>query len=171
MRLCGANSLFVWLRLKHVDCELERLREEVPVSERGSNMADLVEVAKRYGQDARVVEGPLRDYRDEVPFIARMKSVSEGLYHFVVVTQIGPKDVETIDGTSGSPVSMPTRKFAEGFTGESIVRIGTTHRITPNLVAASTATNVAVWVLMVASALEVAWIGILLTKRAVTGDR
>jgi Peptidase C39 family len=162
MRACGANCLFVWLRLRHVDCQLERLRDEVPVSDRGSNMADLVEVAKKYGESARVVEGSLPGFSVHVPFIARMKAVTGDLHHFVVVTRLASTDVDMIDGTSGRLVAMPRSRFSEGFTEEGIIGVGTRWQVTPGL---------AVWLLMFVSGLELAAILILLTRQAATGKR
>ncbi len=91
---CGPNSLYVLLLMLGVDCSYDDVLASVPVNERGSSMADIIDAASDFGVTLR----PLQDVPPEklgnlpMPLIARFNTPGksagsfDGLGHFVVVT-------------------------------------------------------------------------------------
>src|SRR5262249_28105193 len=66
---CGANSLYVFLRLHGVNSSLKQIKQEVPLNEQGASMLDLREAASRAGVDALVIQAAPVGLADKLPSI------------------------------------------------------------------------------------------------------
>lgn len=126
---CGANALYVFLRLYNVDCSLDEVRQEVPLTEQGASMLDLKAAAGRHGTRTAVISTPPTGLVERLPAIARMASegrTEEG--HYVVVTRADDELVDLIDGATGVSSKVARATFDREFSGYALVANGITSR-------------------------------------------
>jgi hypothetical protein len=123
---CGANSLYVFLRLHGVGCKLEDIRRQVPITDRGASMLDLKEAANKYNLKTEVVKTSAMSLLDKLPVIARMAAADnpeEGHYVTLAETEKLPDGIKVtvIDGSTGAIVEMPSPVFEREFTGYALI--------------------------------------------------
>jgi len=124
---CGANALYVFLRLRGIGRTLSEVRKEVPLTALGASMLDLKKVANRLGVNASVINTSSSGLVDRVPAIARMQvkgNADRG--HYVVVTQGDDKVFHVIDGTTGIVIQVTRATFDREFSGYALVAKSTT---------------------------------------------
>jgi hypothetical protein len=122
---CGANSLYVFLRLHGVERSLEAIRNEVRVTAQGASMLELKEAAGRNGLDAAVLNTSPAELFGRLPAIARLSadgSAEKG--HYVVVTRADETLVHLIDGTTGLSNRVARTAFEREFSGYALARRG-----------------------------------------------
>ena len=109
---CGAASLCIILAYHGRYVPLPKLRIECGVSRDGSNAANLIKAAARYGLEGKGFRAPLSQLADKpTPFIAFWE-----VNHFIVVEEIAEKGVYINDPASG-PRFLTHEEFAEGYSG------------------------------------------------------
>jgi ATP-binding cassette, subfamily C, bacterial len=109
---CGAVALGMVLAWHGRHVPPAELREQCGVSRDGSNAANLVKAAERYGLQASGWSKELDDLRElEPPFIVFWR-----FNHFVVVEEVGPRHVWLNDPAAGHR-KVDAREFDESFTG------------------------------------------------------
>jgi len=117
---CGANSLYVMLRLRDVPVNHDVLRTRLPTKGDGASLLQLKEEATSLGLHVANYEttpAGLGDY--ELPLIARMSPDAENPQgHYVVVTYVDDELVRIVDGSTGQSVRMSPATFSEVFSGQ-----------------------------------------------------
>jgi hypothetical protein len=122
---CGANSLYVFLRLHNVGCSLADVRDEVRVTDHGASMRELKEAAGRHGLDAVVLSASPAELFTRLPAIARLSATGgEDRGHYVVVTRADENGVQLIDGTTGRLNQVARAAFEREFSGYALARRG-----------------------------------------------
>jgi Peptidase C39 family len=119
---CPVNTLFVVLRLHGKDVSYAEIRDQLPVGQGGSSLADMRDFAVRHGLPARVLKPtPARLAQMRMPVIAHVEE-ERTAGHYVVLLQIGTtadsqQMVEYIDGTTGLIGHMDWTTFKKQWTG------------------------------------------------------
>jgi hypothetical protein len=120
---CGANSLYVFLRLHGVECSLDAVRNEVRVTAQGASMLDLKEAAGRNSVDAAVLSTSPPELFRRLPAIARLSSDgSAEKGHYVVVIRADDNVVHLIDGTTGLSNQVSQTAFEREFSGYALAQ-------------------------------------------------
>lgn len=118
---CGANCLYVWLRLLDKDVKHASILSKVPTDENGASLLDLKKVVHTYGftdvDIYQILDADLPYVKR--PFVALLKSTipHETVGHFVVVCKVDDHQVSAVDGTSANYDTMARDTFRQGFSG------------------------------------------------------
>jgi peptidase C39-like protein/uncharacterized protein DUF1573 len=125
-RACGRRSLYVLLRL--IGCQLDyKDLSRVPVNERGSSMADLVDAAKAWGCRLETKQGDLSSLVNaKLPLIAHiwLDRRQRSLGHYVVVVRQQAGRIYYVDATTGRNVlSSSLQQFNDAWSGYVIVPV------------------------------------------------
>jgi hypothetical protein len=119
---CGANSLYILLRLNGVNCERHTIHSEVPITGNGASMMDLQLAATRYGLHTKVAQILPRDLLKLGPSIALITNKeSETVGHYVVVLKGDDTSLDYIDGTTGGLTTCRTGDFERAFSGYALI--------------------------------------------------
>jgi hypothetical protein len=119
-RACGANSLYIVLRLAGKHPAYEELSQML-VKDKAPTLDELRRAARYWGVDlalARLTREELR--RAPLPLIAHFEGVgSDGRFggHFVVVVETNDSEVNFIDGTHGGALSKSWHDFGRLWSG------------------------------------------------------
>ena len=121
--ICGANSVYLFLRLHEVDVAPESIVEDVPSTGKGASMSDLKAECAKFGVATDTVKLRPRDlYRIRAPIIAKMDSM-KGDDHFIVV--LGAHDSRSslfsVDGTTLGPLVLSKALVSRHFSGDALI--------------------------------------------------
>jgi hypothetical protein len=123
---CGANALFVMLRLNGISVSAEALRKEVPVADKGASMLDLKRTALRYGLPVDVFELDPPQLRNQpLPLIVHASLTDDPMGHYATVVSFDEETVRLIDGTSEGLITVENAPFNRAFSGYALVQTGT----------------------------------------------
>jgi hypothetical protein len=121
-RRCGPNCVYAYLRLHGHDIPLSAVVERVPLTDRGSSLADLRAAATDLGVSSRVLRTiPSRLVEIDLPAIAHMQT-REG--HFVIILKVDPEVIVVSDMLRGDVERMPPDVFYEQWSGFVLVPSG-----------------------------------------------
>lgn len=94
IRECGVTCLSMIAKYYGLNLSMKQARELVAVNQKGTNMYELTQAAKRIGLEAESLEGSQADLLEgvrnaefDVPFVARV-GVKIGYEHYIVVWKI-----------------------------------------------------------------------------------
>src|SRR5262249_7183968 len=91
---CGANALYVLLRLLNVSCSRSAIKANVLTTGAGAGMLDLKQAAEKFGVESAIVQLKASELTT-LPAIARLEAPKGG--HYAVVIQGEPGRVSLID--------------------------------------------------------------------------
>jgi ABC-type bacteriocin/lantibiotic exporter with double-glycine peptidase domain len=117
--VCGANSLYLFLRLHGCNLSYSELAAALGEDERGVSLHQLRSVASAFDLQCTVRKGNLINLGGcSLPLIAHMANPTPGeLGHYVVVVHLSDAAVTMLDGTSGLEEQIPLDEFARSWTG------------------------------------------------------
>lgn len=121
---CGANCIYIVLRLCGRPVSHEDVRRQLPTEGRGASMLDMARVLDSERLPSKIVRvGPGTLAREPMPLIARLEPRGPESGHFVVIYGVNPHNgqLEVMDGTSGTFGSVAPEQFDRDFSGEAIV--------------------------------------------------
>lgn len=132
---CGANALYLLLRLNGIACDRKALHGEVPVTGKGASMTDLTLAAARFGLSTDVVRILPEDLFKCGPSIALITNKeSDKVGHYIVVLRRNETSLDYIDGTTGTRNTCDLGEFERAFSGYAlIVPRGVTSRFVTTL--------------------------------------
>lgn len=114
-RACGARSLCIWLRLLGYDVDYGEVLKRVPMTEKGSNLAQLSEAARHWTRNLEILKAKPRDL-DRLPLPAIAHGWLDREYgHYVVLVKVTPGSVTYIDGAQGAKVDAARSEFLNKF--------------------------------------------------------
>ncbi len=119
---CGANALFLMLRLydKDKSVELSDLRRTLAPGERGNSLAELSRHAKAFGLPTEVVRANRDGFRSlRVPFLVHLRSGDRG--HMCMIVDQGGGYIHMIDGTTLAPHRTSEADFFKLWSGYAMV--------------------------------------------------
>lgn len=125
---CGANSVYILLRLAGRPVAQADLLRSLPAEGRGASMLDMAKALEAHGIQTRIVRiAPGQLAGEPMPLIARLEPRGSDSGHFVVVFGVRPQSrhVEVVDGTTGSVGDVGPEEFNRDFSGEIIVQTRT----------------------------------------------
>jgi ABC-type bacteriocin/lantibiotic exporter with double-glycine peptidase domain len=119
---CGANAVFIALRLNDVDANYERVMQRLPINERGTTLREMRDGLASFGLDAQVVRAtPDSLQHCPLPVIAHFEEQKEAGGHYRVIIQVRPDGVLAIDGTSANTGWIDIKEFREHWTGYLLI--------------------------------------------------
>ncbi len=122
-RRCGLNCLYLILFKYGKEPDYDILSAEMPLTERGVSVADLVQVAEKFGLRLVALRAEASALGDlPLPAILHCRSVGEG-GHYLVLLSINKDDTFTIFGcTTGRIKRLSQDEFYDLWTGVILVR-------------------------------------------------
>lgn len=118
---CGANALYVFLRIHKRTCSRSEIRGEVPITGKGASLLDLQRVARRFKLPCKIIQFSPANIASHLPSILLISQDGTTEGHFVVGVSSDGASIEYIDGTSGKQVTMKVGDFERCFTGYALV--------------------------------------------------
>jgi len=125
--ICGANSLYMTLKLRGVQVTYDQVAAVVGLSKEGTNLLKLRDASRQFG-----LPGVARKFSDiegmswcEMPLIAHgnwgsIKHDTDQIGHYVVVLGIWPDKVKYIDGTTGQLMNVNFKDFDHLWSGYAL---------------------------------------------------
>lgn len=124
---CGANSLYMFLRISGVTVRYEDLKKEVPVSENGASCLELQGCSEKHGVPLEVLSIKPSDIKAlGYPIIALLGTHRKGevVGHFIVVCNETKDGILAVDGTTGNLDRISKPVFNRAFSGYVLARKG-----------------------------------------------
>jgi hypothetical protein len=99
---CGIECLYVFARLNGQPCDLEEIRQRVPLTEEGASARDMQQAAREMGLAVECVRcDPEKIERLALPAIAHIqRRGSPDSSHYVVLTEVTDDSVVFVDPTN-----------------------------------------------------------------------
>ncbi len=124
---CGANCLYILLKLNDKEVSYTDLRRDIPTTAKGASLLDLQRSAERNGLTTEVISiSPADIARLKLPVIAllgaRLDQAVNG--HYVVVCGESDADVVAVDGTTGNLDRISRSEFNRAFSGYVLTKEG-----------------------------------------------
>ena len=118
---CGAACLASVARHYRLDVPVSRIRQFAGTDKDGTNVAGMIEAAKKLGLDARGVKGPFESLaKIPLPAIAHVV-VRNVLHHYVVIYKVGKKKIMFMDPADGEMHSTLNDSFKNEWTGVLLI--------------------------------------------------
>jgi ATP-binding cassette subfamily B protein len=114
---CGAACLASVARHYRLDVPVSRIRQFAGTDKDGTNVAGMIEAAKKLGLDARGVKGPFESLaKIPLPAIAHVV-VRNVLHHYIVIYKVGKNKILVMDPADGEMHAMSNDNFKNEWTG------------------------------------------------------
>jgi len=117
---CGLNAVYLYLSLTGRPVGYGELEADIPITDKGSSLAELGRVAEKHGARSVIVKATPETLPTLLPAIVHTEEQSHG-GHFVVVVKIENDQITLIDGTSGIVSTYSLAEFNKMWTGYALV--------------------------------------------------
>jgi ATP-binding cassette subfamily B protein len=118
---CGAACLCSIARAYGIHISLSKIREMASTERSGTNVLGMIEAAEKMGLIAKGIKGPPEALVSApVPSIAHL-NLGQNLFHFVVLTRIGKRDIRYMDPDGGIIKKVHIEKFITEWTGVLVI--------------------------------------------------
>jgi len=120
---CGLNACYILLRLTGKDAKYERLRTQVPITERGASLDKMAEALRSYELDALCVRAnpSLLDGRYFPCIVHTEPTGKDDLGHYYVALRRSGPHLVVEDPTTQAILKMEWTSFLEVWSGNAIV--------------------------------------------------
>lgn len=119
---CAVNTLFLMFKLAGRPVDYSEIEARLPVTDAGSNLADVRRCAESLGLRCKIVKAsPESLPRLPLPAIAHMEEERAVTGHYVLVVATSTESIESIDGTSAAMTVSSMGDFRKRWTGHLLV--------------------------------------------------
>jgi hypothetical protein len=118
---CGVNGLYMLMKMYAVDVDYNRVASSLPVTEKGSSLADMSRVAAELGFPAEVTLATPSSLHDHLPAIAHVRGSGPTGHYYLICNDRNPYNLNVIDGTSGMYQRIDKGLFYRSWTGYLLV--------------------------------------------------
>ena len=121
---CGPNSLYIFLKSHDYQVDYMRIREDVPLTDRGCSFADLASAAEDAGASVAVVKTDLTRIREaSLPAIVLLDSTEHDFGHFTVLVEADSEGVMLLDPLTTLTTRIPNADFQRVWSSYALVLV------------------------------------------------